>query len=73
MESAVSSRLCPSARLGADIDTIVVFEGKMGPGSNEDRRLCPLRGAGSASGDRRGTKGGPRPDCARKDRAVSHK
>jgi hypothetical protein len=55
VESAVSSRLCPSARLGADIDTMVVFEGNMGPGSNEDRRFCPFPSAGSGPGDRRGT------------------
>jgi hypothetical protein len=55
VESAVSSRLCPSVRLGADIDIIVVVDGNIGPGSIEDRRLCPLPSAGSGPGDRRGT------------------
>lgn len=55
MESAVSSRLCPSARLGADVDTHFVWDGNMGPGSIEDCRLWPFTSAFAGPGDRRGT------------------
>jgi hypothetical protein len=55
VESAVSSRLCPSTRLGADVDTHVVCDGNMGPGSIEDCRLWPFTSAVAGPGDRRGT------------------